>query len=126
MVRKKSVIISLILFVLVICVILFFGCYHPQYSRKELGLLSFYGSENFYLEILENKNTDSNIEVPNSNSIKVDPLAGPYLGWKTEGKPAANPTKVAANGLYAILNRNSFFVAIVKVHVLYKKMRETK
>ena len=117
MVRKKSVIISLILFVLVICVILFFG-YHPQYSRKELGLLSFYGSENFYLEILENKNTDSNIEVPNSNSIKVDPLAGPYLGWKTEGKPAANPTKVAANGLYAILNRN---VSVAQAHAQWLK-----
>jgi len=117
MARKRSAIISLILFILVICVILFFG-YHPQYSRKKLGLLSFYGSEDFYLEILENKNTDSNIEVPNSNSIKVDPLAGPYLGWKTEGKPAANPTKVAATGLYAILNKN---VPVAQAHAQWLK-----
>ncbi|WP_414578355.1 D-glucuronyl C5-epimerase family protein [Anabaena sp. CCY 9402-a] len=86
----------------------------PQ--KNQLGLQSFYGSSNFYDNIWESnkrklfKNNNLN---ENTDLIKVDSLVEPYMGWKTEGKPAPNPTKVAANGLYAILNKN---IIVAKAH----------
>ncbi|MDJ0737024.1 MAG: D-glucuronyl C5-epimerase family protein [Nostocaceae cyanobacterium] len=76
--------------------------------RIKFGLRAFYQSENFYKSILKNSKKGSS-----DDPIVVDPYVEPYLGWKTGGKPAANPTKVAANGLYAILNGN---VEVAKSH----------
>ncbi len=65
-----------------------------------LGIQAFYGKGNPYSEILEEPAYKSSSEKHKT----VQPYTGPYFGWKTNGKPAASPTKVAADGLNHILN----------------------
>ena len=120
--KKRTVITSVIIFFLVVCTTIFWGN-HQKYvnnqlgllKNNQLGLLKFYGSDNSYLRILKNDNSHANV---NADATKVDPLVEPHTGWKTEGKPVAHPTKVAANGLYAILNRN---IPVAKAHAQWLK-----
>jgi hypothetical protein len=43
----------------------------------------------------------------------VKPYAGPHFGWKTQGKPAVSPTKVADDGLQYVFNGQ---VKVAKAH----------
>lgn len=75
-----------------------------QIDRKSnvLALQQFYGT-----------NVYKNIFHSNTTSYEVDPYVEPQMGWKTNKSKVENPTKVAADGLYLILNGN---VAVAEKH----------
>ncbi|MFT9849645.1 D-glucuronyl C5-epimerase family protein [Aneurinibacillus sp. REN35] len=62
---------------------------------QELVLPQFY-KQNFYRIIFGSKD----------NGDGVNPYVEPKMGWKTEGKSVANPTKVAMDGLILALDNN--------------------
>lgn len=70
--------------------------------EEKLGLQAYYKNYNIYQSIL--KDSNKNISNESSTSSIVNPYVDPQLGWIPQGKPLPNPTKVASNGLYAILN----------------------
>lgn len=64
-------------------------------TPDSLALKAFYMG-NDYASILHESGTDGDI-------AEVNPYVEPQMGWRTNGMPAKNPTKVAADGLsYAL------------------------
>lgn len=60
-------------------------------SSKKLALAEFY--RNINRPIISN----------DASKYKVQPLVDPQMGWKTDGKPANSPTKIATDGLQLII-----------------------
>jgi len=74
--------------------------FYEANGKELLGIKAFFGKENPYSAILKDvsvKPVDKKYEI-------VQPYTGPYFGWKTDGQPAINPTKVAADGLTHVLH----------------------
>lgn len=97
---KKYIIIFVIAIVLVSTIVLNTSVYANVKLDKgsgldKLALQQFYIG-NFYKNIFNSKDDES----------IVNPYVEPQMGWKTDGKPIANPTKVAADGLAFILANN--------------------
>lgn len=65
------------------------------FTNNLLGLQEFYGYGDCYSRIFKNATQNENSE--------VNPFVQPLMGWKTDGKPVENPTKVASEGLSMIL-----------------------
>lgn len=70
-------------------------------TENKLGLEEFYGKNDgssIYSRILKEQ------ESPNTTTLEINPNVEPQMGWKTEGKPVPNPTKIASEGLVKALN----------------------
>lgn len=95
--KNKLKLIYLIVLISILTVFTFIVLKVPAQESEILTLREIYSSNIYKYDL--NNGYDKNI----------NPYAEPEMGWKTKGKPATHPTKVAIYGLVMILNNDIDF-----------------